>query len=108
VKIDTAGIFQVLLSYKANGFNEAMVQKQLIGNAYSAEEIEIGLEVFRSLPEPKQQEETNVFGTEVISTEPMSGWEQFAYRNSESVTTIWFCSVIIGFILLAVISNKTR
>ena len=106
MKIDTVGIYQVLLSYKANGFNEAMVKKQLGGNAYSAEEIEIGLSVFRSLPESKQQEETNVFGTEVISTEPMNRWEQFVYGNSEDVTTIWFSSVIIGFILLAVISNK--
>jgi hypothetical protein len=104
--IDTTGLYKVLVSYKVNGFNEAMVQKHLKGNAYTPEEIDIGLGVFRNLPEPKQQKEVNRLGEDVISLEPIGKWEQFVYRNSEDVTTIWFSSVIIGFILLAVISNK--
>ena len=108
MKIETVGIYQVLLSYKANGFNEAMVKKQLGGNAYSAEEIEIGLSVFRILPQPKQQKEVNRLGEDVISLEPIGKWEQFVDKNAKSLTTIWFSSVIMGFILLAFISNRTR
>jgi len=106
--IDTNGLYKVLVSYKVNGFNEAMVQKHLKGNAYTPEEVEIGLGVFRILPEPKQQKEANRLGEDLISLEPIGKWEQFVDKNAKSLTTIWFSSVIMGFILLAFLSNRTR
>ena len=106
--IDTTGLYKVLVSYKVSGFNETMVQKHLKGNAYTPEEIEIGLEVFRILPVPKQQKVANRLGEDLISLEPIGKWEQFVDKNAKSLTTIWFSLVMMGFILLAFISNRTR
>lgn len=53
--IDTSGLYKVLVSYKVNGFNEAMVQKHLKGNAYTPEEIDIGLGYSASFPNPNSR-----------------------------------------------------
>ena len=108
MRIDTFGIYNVLQSYKANGFNSEMVSKQLESNGYNAQEIKIGLQVFSTIPEPETKSIANRFGESVISVEPVSKWERFLDDNLDHLPTIWFSSVVFGFFILALISKGPR
>jgi hypothetical protein len=108
MRIDTLGIFNVLQSYKANGFNSAMVAKQLEANGYNAQEIKIGLQVFSTIPEPESKSEGSKFGESVISVEPVSKWERFIDNNLDHLPSIWFSSIVIGFFILALINKGPR
>ena len=102
---DTVGIYNVLLSYKARGYNSGVVSKQLEANGYNAQEIKIGLQVFSTLPKPETKSIESRFGESVISVEPVSKWERFIDNNVDHLPTIWFSSVVIGFFILA-LKNK--
>ena len=108
MRLDTAGIYVILGSYKKKGFNSAMVSKQLEANGYNAQEIKIGLQVFSTIPEPENPSEANRFGESVISVEPVSKWERFIDDNLDHLPTIWFSSVVFGFFILALISKGPR
>lgn len=108
MRIDTLGIYKVLQSYKANGFNSAMVSKQLESNGYNTEEIKIGLEVFSTIPEPENKSKASEYGESIISVEPLSKWERFTDNNLENLPTIWFSSVVFGFFILALINKGPR